>query len=128
MVTVGRIGCFLSGLPDFTYRAPTTSVFGYDFGDGVLRHPVQLCESAAMAMFAVACLAGLTQRRVWAVVNGLYFVGLFYGAQRFIWEFLKPYGGVVGPFTIFHILSLLLVIYGVTMLAAAPKPAAGIAS
>jgi len=122
-VAVGRIGCFLSGLADFTHGVPTTSVFGYDFGDGVLRHPVQLYESAAMALFAGAYLVGLAQRCDWAVVNGFYFAMLFYGAQRFVWEFLKPYGCVLGPFTIFHILSLLLVVYGATMLATAQKSA-----
>jgi hypothetical protein len=95
-VAVVRIGCFLSGLPGFSYGVPTTSVFGYDFGDGVLRLPVQLCETAAMAMFAVAYLAGFAQRRVWAVVNGFHFARLFCGAQCFIWEFLKPYGRIDG--------------------------------
>src|SRR4051812_25998520 len=52
-VAVGRIGCFLSGLDDFTHGTPTTLPWGNDFGDGVLRHPVQLYESAAMALFAV---------------------------------------------------------------------------
>src|SRR5207244_3468250 len=45
-VAVGRIGCCLSGLEDFTYGTPTTLPWGHDFGDGVLRHPVQLYESA----------------------------------------------------------------------------------
>src|SRR5438552_6638974 len=52
-VAVGRIGCYFAGLDDFTYGTPTTLPWGHDFGDGVLRHPVQLYESAAMAAFAV---------------------------------------------------------------------------
>ena len=51
-VAVGRIGCFLSGLDDFTHGTPTNLPWAHDFGDGVPRHPVQLYESAAMAAFA----------------------------------------------------------------------------
>jgi prolipoprotein diacylglyceryltransferase len=51
-VAVGRIGCFLAGLDDFTYGTPTAFPWGHDFGDGIARHPVQLYESAAMAAFA----------------------------------------------------------------------------
>ena len=48
-VAVGRIGCFFSGLDDFTYGTPTALPWGVDFGDGIHRHPVQLYESLAMA-------------------------------------------------------------------------------
>jgi phosphatidylglycerol:prolipoprotein diacylglycerol transferase len=51
-VAVGRIGCFFSGLDDFTYGTETPLPWGHDFGDGITRHPVQLYESAAMAAFA----------------------------------------------------------------------------
>ena len=51
-VAVGRIGCFLSGIDDFTHGTPTTLPWAHDFGDGIPRHPVQLYESAAMALFA----------------------------------------------------------------------------
>src|SRR5262245_26854931 len=52
-VAVGRIGCFLAGLDDFTHGTPTALPWGTDFGDGVLRHPVQLYERAALAAFAL---------------------------------------------------------------------------
>jgi prolipoprotein diacylglyceryltransferase len=45
----------------------------------------------------------------------------FYGLQRFAWEFLKPYGTLIGPFTLFHILSATLVAYSVVMIATAPS-------
>ena len=38
------------------------------------------------------------------------FVGV-YAVQRFGWEFLKPYGTVIGPLNLFHFLSLALVVY-----------------
>ncbi len=40
--------------------------------------------------------------------NGFYLAVGFYGAQRFVWEFIKPYGALVGPFTLFHLLSAAL--------------------
>src|SRR3954469_20356013 len=52
-IAVGRIGCFLAGLDDFTYGTPTALPWGHDFGDGIMRHPVQLYESAAMGAFAM---------------------------------------------------------------------------
>jgi hypothetical protein len=52
-VAVGRIGCFFAGLDDFTYGTPTALPWGRDFGDGIMRHPVQLYESASMAAFAL---------------------------------------------------------------------------
>jgi hypothetical protein len=45
-IAIGRVGCFLAGIDDFTYGTPTALPWGHDFGDGVPRHPVQLYESA----------------------------------------------------------------------------------
>jgi phosphatidylglycerol---prolipoprotein diacylglyceryl transferase len=43
-IAIGRIGCFLAGLPDNTYGTPTSLPWAVDFGDGVRRHPTQLYE------------------------------------------------------------------------------------
>src|SRR6266850_3941079 len=104
-VTVGRIGCFFTGLDDFTYGTPTALPWGYDFGDGVARHPVQLYESAAMAAFAIFYVTAIRLRDPFFIDNGFYLAVGYYGAQRFAWEFIKPYGAVLGPFTLFHVLS-----------------------
>jgi prolipoprotein diacylglyceryltransferase len=137
-VAVGRIGCFLSGLDDFTHGTATALPWGHDFGDGVLRHPVQLYESAAMAAFAVyyiwrARRAGERSERParqrpkvrndrFVIDNGFYLAVAFYGAQRFAWEFIKPYGALIGPFTLFHLLSAALFVYAVVMIATATTP------
>jgi prolipoprotein diacylglyceryltransferase len=152
-VAVGRIGCFFAGLDDFTYGTPTALPWGRDFGDGIMRHPVQLYESASMAAFAllyVWCarragerserparqlleaqragkrseqptrqLVGARRER-FIIDNGFYLAVGWYGAQRFVWEFFKPYGTFVGPFTLFHLLSAALVAYAVVMIATAP--------
>ncbi len=116
-IAVGRLGCFFAGRDDFTYGTPTSLLWGVDFGDGVRRHPVQLYEAAVMVAFLVTFLVlrrrGVPGGHPLAVRHGFYlFVGV-YAAQRFIWEFLKPYGTVVGPFNTFHLLSAALLTYAI---------------
>jgi prolipoprotein diacylglyceryltransferase len=123
-VAVGRIGCYLAGIDDFTYGTPTALPWGHDFGDGVLRHPVQLYESAAMAGFAVLYVVAVRRRDRWVIENGFYLAVGYYGAQRFGWEFLKPYGAVLGPLTLFHLLSLATLVYAIVMIASAPHRSA----
>lgn len=121
-VAVGRIGCFLAGLEDFTHGVPTDLAIGYDFGDGVKRHAVQLYESAAMALFALFYILALAAKNAYVARNGFYLAVLYYGAQRFLWEFLKPYGRILGPFTLFQLLSVILILYAAAMLATAREP------
>jgi prolipoprotein diacylglyceryltransferase len=120
-VAVGRIGCFLAGLDDFTHGTPTALPWGTDFGDGVLRHPVQLYESAAMAAFALVYVLCALRGKAFVIENGFYLVVGFYGAQRFAWEFLKPYSPLIGPFTLFHLLSAAILTYAVLMIITAPR-------
>jgi len=41
---------------------------------------------------------------------------LVYAGQRFLWEFFKPYGTILGPFNLFHFICGGLVIYSVIMI------------
>ena len=102
-VVVGRWGCFFSGLADETHGTASTLPWAVDLGDGILRHPVQLYESFSMLVFLLTALALIGTRNRWFMRHGFYALVLFYGAQRFLWEFLKPYGAVVGPFNLFHL-------------------------
>jgi len=120
-IAIGRLGCYFAGLDDFTFGTPTSLPWGHDFGDGVRRHPVQLYESAAMAIFALAYVLAVLNRNAFVITNGFYLALAYYGAQRFLWEFLKPYGALIGPLTLFHLLSLSILIYAGVMLATAPK-------
>jgi prolipoprotein diacylglyceryltransferase len=61
-IAIGRIGCFLTGLPDRTYGNQTSLAWGVDFGDGVARHPTQLYEIVFLAGLAAA-LTRMTPRR-----------------------------------------------------------------
>jgi phosphatidylglycerol---prolipoprotein diacylglyceryl transferase len=119
-VAVGRIGCYFAGINDFTYGTPTTLPWGHDFGDSTLRHPVQLYESATMAAFALVYVLCVLRQNAFVIENGFYLAVGFYGLQRFVWEFIKPYGTLIGPFTLFHVLSAAIVAYAVVMIATAP--------
>jgi phosphatidylglycerol---prolipoprotein diacylglyceryl transferase len=55
------------------------------------------------------------KRQPWLMRNGFYALVLVYAAQRFLWEFLKPYGAVLGPFNLFHLVCAGLVAYAILM-------------
>jgi prolipoprotein diacylglyceryltransferase len=110
-IAIGRIGCFLSGLPDQTYGIATTLPWGVDFGDGIRRHPVQLYESAAMLAFLAVYLVALRRRAEWTRTRAFYLFILFYAAQRFVWELLKPYPRVIGPLDVFQLLAIAMMGY-----------------
>lgn len=96
-IFIGRIGCFLSGINEFTYGNVTNSIFGMDLGDGLLRHPTSLYE----LVFLILLFIGLQQLRKRAnLKNGELFkiFMLAYFAFRFCIEFIKP--------NVFHILGL----------------------
>ena len=116
-VVVGRWGCFLAGLEDETFGTPSALPWAHDFGDGVMRHPVQLYESVTMAAFLIVALVLIGRRNEFFMRNGFYLLVLVYAGQRFLWEFLKPYGTVVGPFNLFHLICAGLVIYSIAMMA-----------
>ena len=115
-VVVGRWGCYFSGLADETYGTPTTLPWSVDLGDGILRHPVPLYESFSMLIFLVTALMLLARRNAWFMANGFYVMVLFYAAQRFAWEFLKPYATVLGPFNLFHLVCAGLACYALVMM------------
>jgi prolipoprotein diacylglyceryltransferase len=94
---IGRIGCFLTGLPDHTYGNPTHVPWAVDFGDGP-RHPTQLYE--IFFLLLLGCGIWVSERRFGPFRGGvrfrLYMLG--YLLFRFCIEFIKPvfapYGGL----------------------------------
>jgi prolipoprotein diacylglyceryltransferase len=93
-MAIGRIGCFLTGLPDHTYGLPTRLPWGVDFGDGIRRHPTQLYDIAFLILLAIA-LRTWPRRRTEGELFRQFIAG--YLAWRFAVEFIKPrftgYGG-----------------------------------
>lgn len=116
LIIVGRVGCYLAGLPDYTFGIPTEAPFGVDFGDGILRHPVQLYESFSMLVFLIVLLFSYKKQQSFWIRYGFYLFVLFYAGQRFIWEFLKPYATLIAQLNLFHLLALLMISYALFML------------
>lgn len=88
-IFIGRIGCFLSGVNEFTYGKETSFFTCMDLGDGVLRHPTSLYE----LVFLVLLFFGLKQLQNNSnLKNGDLFKWFMiaYFTFRFFIEFLKP--------------------------------------
>ena len=69
-----------------------------------------------MLAFLVVALVLLARRGRWFMRHGFYALVLWYAAQRFVWEFLKPYGAIVGPLNLFHLVCVLLLAYAIWMM------------
>ena len=110
-IIVGRWGCLFAGLDDQTFGITTTLPWGVDLGDGLSRHPVQIYESLAMVVFLAAYWRALVNERTWATPHGFHAFVIFYAAQRFAWEFLKPYPTLLGPFNVFHFVMIGFSVY-----------------
>ena len=116
-IIVGRWGCLFAGLADQTYGLPTALPWGVDLGDRTPRHPVEIYESAAVAVFLAIYWRALVQERPWAVRHGFHAFVLAYAVQRFAWEFLKPYPRLVGPLNVFHFVMIGLSLYALAWIA-----------
>jgi prolipoprotein diacylglyceryltransferase len=87
-MSIGRIGCFLTGPIDHTEGLPTTLPWGIAIGDPVRRHPVALYEIAFLLL-----LVPVTEWvRRWSKHNGDAFRAFLasYFAFRLLVDFLKP--------------------------------------
>ena len=109
-IFIGRVGCFLSGINEFTYGHETTSVFGMDLGDGILRHPTSLYE----LVFLILLFEGLkTLKKRATLKNGelfKWFMILYFGFRFFI-EFLKPNVFYVFGLSTIQILCIICLLY-----------------
>ena len=117
VVIIGRMGCFFSGIHDQTHGVETNMPWGWDYGDHVLRHPVQLYESLSMLVFLLSTIIILKFSKNIMIRHGFYLCVGFYAAQRFVWEFFKPYGDVIVPLNIFQLLCIVIVLYSTLMIA-----------
>ncbi len=86
-IAIGRVGCFLTGLPDHTAGVPTALPWGVDFGDGP-RHPTQLYEILFVLLLGLGIL--WYSRRPHAEGDLFKFFMVGYFAFRFAVDFLKP--------------------------------------
>lgn len=109
-IFIGRIGCFLSGINEFTYGKETSFFIGMDLGDGVLRHPTSLYE----LVFLIILFFGLKQlQKHRNLKNGDLFKWfmILYFTFRFCIEFLKPNVFFVFGLSTIQILCVVCVLY-----------------
>ena len=109
-IFIGRIGCFLSGINEFTYGTETTSMFGMDLGDGLLRHPIALYE----LLFLMLLFFSLKRiKNKSSLKNGTLFQWfmIIYFTFRFSIEFLKPNMFYLFGLSTIQILCLICLLY-----------------
>jgi phosphatidylglycerol:prolipoprotein diacylglycerol transferase len=118
---LGRIGCFLVG---DDYGRPTTLPWGVSFPRGlpptdVPVHPTQLYEAAFLAFLAWILIRWRRRGLSDLTVLGRYFV--LAGGFRFLLEFVRVNTRVLGPLTVAHMFSALVVGLGVVLLTASRR-------
>jgi prolipoprotein diacylglyceryltransferase len=85
-LSIGRVGCQLSGVADLTYGNVTGLPWGWDYGDGIPRHPTAIYEILGVGSLAAWVMNKRFSRpgdRFRAFVVG-------YLVLRFGLEYLKP--------------------------------------
>lgn len=112
-LSVGRVGCHLAGLADFTHGTESRVPWAVDLGDGVPRHPVALYEAGLLLAFGVLFVLWLRRDPGGAASRGFYVFTGFYAVTRFALEALKPYGRVLG-LTIFQLAAVVLLVYAIS--------------
>ncbi|CAG2534716.1 Prolipoprotein diacylglyceryltransferase [Maribacter dokdonensis] len=110
-IIIGRIGCFLAGVKEFTYGKETSLFTGMDLGDGVLRHPIALYEVLFLSVLFV--IIKRLQKLNLTFKNGdifkLFMVTYF--SLRFGIEFLKPNSFYFLGLSSIQILCLICLVY-----------------
>lgn len=108
-ITIGRIGCFLTGFYDHTYGTVTTLPWAVDFGDGLLRHPTQLYEILFLSALGVYFY---TTRTVSRPEGKRFQIFMFcYFIFRFAVEFIKPVPHAFWGLNGTQLLSLAIILY-----------------
>ena len=125
-IAIGRIGCFLTGLGDYTYGVPTRLPWGIDFGDGITRHPTQLYEMAfllALVPMLQSVLRSVARASLTARVGRVHVASRFrsgdafklfmiaYMAFRLACDAIKPYVHVAFGLGSIQWICLLILFY-----------------
>lgn len=88
-IIIGRIGCFLSGVNEFTYGKETHFFTGMDLGDGLKRHPISLYEILFLiSLFIVLKKISFYTENGSGLLFKIFMISYF--GFRFFIEILKP--------------------------------------
>lgn len=102
-IAIGRWGCFFNGC---CFGTPTNLPWGYDFGDGVPRHPTQIYESLIHFGMAMIIIQPWVRRTLGDHCFQFYLIG--YAGYRFVTEWIRPEPKLYGGLTFYQIASLVL--------------------
>lgn len=110
-IIIGRIGCFLAGINEFTYGIQTTSFIGMNLGDDLQRHPIALYEILFLVLLFT--LLKQLQKQTERFENGTYFkiFMICYFIFRFVIEFLKPNDFLLFGLSSIQYLCLICLLY-----------------
>jgi prolipoprotein diacylglyceryltransferase len=89
-IFIGRIGCFLSGVKEFTYGSETSFFMGMDLGDNVLRHPIALYELVFLLLLFSLLSTIKIEKESYKSGQLFKFFMISYFGFRFFIEFIKP--------------------------------------
>jgi prolipoprotein diacylglyceryltransferase len=103
-MAIGRFGCFFNGC---CYGKVAS--WGFDFGDGLLRLPTQLFESAFHAVAFVLLIRFKNKVKTAGILFKIYLLAYF--IFRFIMEFIRENPVIFARMTIYQIICGLGIIY-----------------
>jgi len=109
-IIIGRVGCFLAGIKEFTYGKETSSFLGMDLGDGLLRYPIALFEVIFLILLWVVLKRYQSKLNSASGLLFKYFM-ISYFLFRFLIEFLKPNTFFVLGLSSIQYLCILCLIY-----------------
>ncbi|CAL2103604.1 Prolipoprotein diacylglyceryl transferase [Tenacibaculum sp. 190130A14a] len=109
-IIIGRIGCFLSGVNEFTYGKETHFFLGMDLGDGLNRHPIVLYEILFLILLLLVLHKIKNQNSLTSGMLFKLFMVSYFGF-RFLIEFLKPNVFFIYGLSTIQILCLTCLIY-----------------
>jgi len=97
-LSIGRLGCFFSGLEDGTYGTATALPWGANFGDGIPRHPTNLYEILFLGVLALLLWLLERWRGPLPLGDGRRFKLFLSGYLlfRLLVEFMKPKAALPG--------------------------------
>jgi prolipoprotein diacylglyceryltransferase len=87
-MTIGRIGCFLTGVEDHTAGVATSLPWGVNFGDGIARHPTQLYELLFVLALGVFLWRRMQRPHEEGDIFRMFMAAYF--TFRLLCDFLKP--------------------------------------
>ncbi|PID83786.1 diacylglyceryl transferase [Candidatus Gracilibacteria bacterium] len=112
-ILVGRIGAFFIGLRDNTHGIATNLPWGYDYGDGILRHPAQIYEIIVLFFILIIFVFCIHYKKTWIMKNGFFLFTLMYFSYRFLVGFVMPYSHFWLGLNSIQVVSIAMIVYSI---------------